>query len=76
MLAACGEMFALAAVPGFGVEENVVDELLERFRGGNAKGEHGGCHVAPRDDRFLDRCVCPQPRTAAIAIAGENPFVS
>ena len=52
----CGD--TQIAAQGLGVEENVVNELLECFWGGNAKGEHGGRHVAPRDDRFLDRCVC------------------
>ena len=44
---------------GLGVQKNVVDDLLERNQGDDAKGEHGSRHAAPRDNRFLNRFVSP-----------------
>ena len=57
---------------GLAEKENVVEELLERVRRRDAKGEHGGRYLAPRDDPFLDGCVSPA-RTTATAIAEVNP---
>ena len=46
------------ASQGFGVQKDVLDELLDRIRGGDAEGEHGGRYVASRDDCLMNRFVC------------------